>query len=57
MKLAVLVTKEEHQVFTNAWRGAFEYGTEYGEVAMREVLSRARSIYSEYPAILKALEL
>jgi RHS repeat-associated protein len=56
--LSIAVTKAEHQVFTNKWRSKIAYGSEGTGKATREsVLNAAKSIYSDYPAILKELRL
>jgi RHS repeat-associated protein len=55
--LSVVVTKQEHQVFTNAWRKAIPYGTDYSTVPQQQIMSYARDIYANNPAILKALGL
>ena len=60
---SVVLTKEEHQVFTNAWREAIPYATEGAvglttKTATPEIVEQAaRNIYKEYPEILKALGL
>ena len=60
--LSIVLTKEEHQAFTNAWRKAIPYDNSVSDLttgtAMRnDVLNAAKRIYSKYPEILKALGL
>lgn len=58
MKLTVAVTAAEHQAFTNEWRKRIAYGAAGTHSAKREeIISAARVIYKNYPAILKALDL
>jgi len=54
--LCVAVTRQEHQVFTNAWRAFFPYGMDYSIITKEMLLSAARKIYADYPSILKAIE-
>ncbi|MFD2288251.1 DUF4280 domain-containing protein [Pedobacter petrophilus] len=53
--LSVVLTKEEHQIFTNAWRKAFPYGKP--KPTPRQVEDAAKEIYKDYPEILKGLGL
>jgi hypothetical protein len=56
--LSVSVTPAEHQLFTNAWRTQIAYGEAGTEMATAEsVIQAARKIYSEHPAIMRALDL
>lgn len=55
--LSVAVTEAEHQPFTNAWRRAFPYGTNYRQLSADQVMNKAREIYANYPAFLKELGL
>jgi hypothetical protein len=59
--LAIAVTPEEHQAFTNAWRAAIPYrvgaGTDIDNVTREQVLKEARKVYAKYPTILRALGL
>ncbi len=52
---AIVVTRAEHQVFTNAWRQAIPYGSR--NVTPGMVNNAARNIYRDYPEILQALGL
>ncbi|MFK8288388.1 hypothetical protein ACI76W_03930 [Capnocytophaga canimorsus] len=52
--LSMVLTKEEHQVFTNTWRKAIPYGTKPTE---KQIKAAAKEIYKNYPEILKALGL
>ena len=55
---SIVVTRAEHQVFTNAWREAIPYGPNGTGMATRaQVEGAARQIYREYPEILQALGL
>ena len=53
---SIAVSKAEHQIFTNAWNVAIRRGTT-GSASRTEILDAARSIYRDYPDILKALGL
>ena len=52
--LSIILTKEEHLKFTNAWRRFIPYGTTASPERVREV---AREIYRGHPEILRALGL
>ena len=52
--LSIVLTKGEHQVFTNAWRKAIPYGTKANK---QQIMREARYIYKDYPEILKILGL
>lgn len=52
--LTILVTRSEHQVFTNAWRQAIPYGAGTRNATRFEIESAARRIYAAYPEILRA---
>ncbi|KFA59025.1 hypothetical protein A9G48_04830 [Gilliamella sp. wkB18] len=52
--LSIVLTKEEHQIFTNAWRKAIPYGTKPTKELITKV---AKEIYKYYPEILKVLKL
>jgi hypothetical protein len=54
---SVAVTKAEHQVFTNAWRKAFPYGSGTKAATPSAVRNEAARIYADYPALLSALGL
>jgi hypothetical protein len=55
---SVVLTRGEHQVFTNAWRQAIPYGPEGTGTATRaQVEGAARQIYADYPEFLQALGL
>lgn len=53
---SIVLTKAEHQEFTNAWRRAVPYGTT-GSVDSKGILGHAREIYADFPDILDALGL
>jgi len=58
--LSIVLTPEEHQEFTNAWRAEIGYGTGVGQTGtatQERVIEAARNIYRNYPDILKALGL
>ncbi len=53
-----VVTRAEHQQFTNAWRQAIPHGPSGTGMATRaQVEAAARQIYADYPQILRALGL
>lgn len=53
----IVVTRAEHQVFTNAWREAIPYGTGTRTATRAQVEDAARVIYQDYPEILMELGL
>jgi hypothetical protein len=53
--LSIVLTKEEHQIFTNVWRKKFPYGE--AKPTPKEVENFARELYKDYPEILKSLGL
>ena len=60
--ISIVLTKDEHLVFTNAWRKAIPYknsalylGT--NTVNSDDVINAAKRIYNKNPEILKALGL
>ena len=52
---SIVVTKEEHRVFTNQWRKLIPYNTK--QVSESEIKAAAKQVYKDYPDILKALGL
>jgi len=52
--LSVAVSPAEHQAFTNAWRAAIPYGTNYATVTAQQLWMHAQRIYADYPALLDA---
>ena len=54
---AIAVTRAEHQIFTNAWRFLIPYGYGTRAASAAQVNNAARTIYADYPVILKALGL
>jgi hypothetical protein len=55
--LSIGFTKSEHRAFTNAWRRLIPYGEGTAEATASQVMEKAREVYKECPAILKALGL
>ena len=55
---SVVLARDEHKVFTDAWRKAIPYGRDGTAMASRaDVELAARQIYGNYPEFLKALGL
>ena len=55
---SVVLSRSDHQLFTNAWRAAIGYGRNGTATATQdEILSAARGIYANYPSILTELGL
>jgi len=52
--LSIVLTKEEHQVFANAWRAAVPYGTDYATLSAQQIWEHAQRIYADYPELLDA---
>ena len=48
---SVLLTHEEHLVFTNLWREAIPYGTI--DVNPQMVWTAAKRVYKDYPELLE----
>jgi hypothetical protein len=61
--LSIILTKEEHQAFTKAWRSKIGYRNDTqsdvrtDNVSKEQILDIAKEIYKDYPEILKALKL
>ena len=58
---SIVLTKDEHQKFTNAWREAIDYEKSGKMIttttATREkILEEARNIYKDYPELLKTVK-
>ena len=58
---SIVLTKEEHKKFTEAWKKAIGYENSgsslvTGNVNSEEILNAARDIYKDYPELLKAIE-
>lgn len=59
---SIVLTKEEHQVFTNAWRKEIGYLNDKADIITRSALRpdverTARIVYKDFPEILTALGL
>ena len=50
--LSVVLTKEEHGVFTRRWRNAIPYGTIYSEVTRSQLWNAAKNVYIDHPELL-----
>lgn len=60
--LSIVLTKEEHQAFTRAWRSKIGYKNDRNAITTinatpEDVKKAAKDIYRNYPEILKALGL
>ena len=55
--LSQVLSPENHQAFTNAWRQLIPYGEGTANATRETVLNAAREVYREFPDILKALGL
>lgn len=60
--VSVVLTKEQHQHFTSAWRNKIGYSNSKNPLrtntaAKKDVINAARDIYKDYPEILKAIGL
>ncbi|MGI5093221.1 hypothetical protein [Treponema socranskii] len=51
---SVVLTPEEHQKFTNAWRALIPYGEGTREATRGQIIQAAKQIYKEFPELLKA---
>ncbi|WP_279627927.1 polymorphic toxin-type HINT domain-containing protein, partial [Leptospira harrisiae] len=52
---SIVLTKAEHQVFTNEWRKAIPYGAARTKETAESVMEKAKVIYKDYPQILEKL--
>ena len=52
----IVVTRAEHQTFTNAWRHAISYGAGTRNASRADIDRAARQIYADYPEILSKLK-
>ena len=52
--LSVTLTKDEHQIFTNAWRTYYPYGMDYSILTKEDLWQTAQKIYQDYPELLDA---
>jgi hypothetical protein len=55
--LSQVLSPENHQAFTNAWRQLIPYGEGTANATRETVLNAAREVYREFPDILKVLGL
>ena len=43
---SVILTKEEHQIYTNAWRSRFSYGSDYNNITYGSIIDFCKSEYN-----------
>ena len=55
--LCIVLTPEEHLVFTRQWRQKIPRGTGTANASRTEIEQAAREIYADFPEILQALGL
>lgn len=58
---SIVLTKDEHKQFTAAWREAIGYNNMHSDnvtssVTRDYILEAARTIYKDYPELLKVIE-
>ena len=53
---SIVLTKEEHRVFTQKWRKEIPYGSDYSDFNIDDIKSMYAKIYSDYPDIIKVLD-
>ena len=51
---SVVVTPEEHQIFTNAWRVAIGYGQGTINATVNDLINAVSNVYKDYPALKDA---
>ena len=51
--LSVVLTPEEHQIFTKRWREQIPYGTAYEELTKADIWNAAKKVYYDYPDLLE----
>ena len=54
--LAVALTKEQHQVYTNRWREAIGYIKDYSNYSKEQITEAAKRVYYDAPDLLKIVE-
>jgi RHS repeat-associated protein len=54
---AIALTKEQHQLFTNAWRNHIGYGEGTDNATFSMVEDAARRVYADHPDLLRVLGL
>ena len=53
---SVILTKEQHLIFTNRWREAIKLGTNYSTLTLGEILDIAKKkVYYDAPELMDAL--
>lgn len=57
---SVVLTKKEHQVFTNKWRKLIGYSNskaaiKTGNATREQIIEAAKEVYKDYPEFLKVL--
>ena len=52
--LSIALDHDTHRKFTNAWRQAFKYGTNYSDLDINDIWNAAQKIYANYPELLEA---
>ena len=52
--LSIALDKQTHRGFTNAWRKAFKYGTNYKDLKPEQIWEAAQDVYRNYPDLLEA---
>jgi hypothetical protein len=58
---SIVLTEEEHQIFTNAWRSLVGYSNSNNNIntltaSVDDVWSACQRIYADYPDILAAIK-
>ena len=58
---SIVLTKDEHRKFTNAWRNEIRYNSSNREpqthnAELEQILNAARNVYKDYPEILNVIE-
>ena len=54
---SIVLTKEEHRVFTKKWRDTIPYGSNYkNEVSIDDLITIYHDIYADYPNIIEVLD-
>ena len=55
--ISVVLTKDQHAVFTKLWRDFVPYGTNYSKfVKWEDVREIARKVYADYPELFALLD-
>jgi len=44
---SVILTREQHQIFTNKWREAVKYGSDYSKMSVDDIAKKVKVVYAD----------